>query len=118
MDVNLLGMYGTKLVHYSSKPEKSILHLLTYQTTLIMEPGELADFAKGHRFLTNSTSRIIVLNPGDYYLAPEGDYFQIFMPVDVVSKVISVGAGYWAKARTYRRITCSSYLPTFERETI
>lgn len=74
MNVKLLGMNGTDLLHYSSEPEKAIIHIMAYGTpTLIMEPGELADFAQGHKLLTNSNAKIVILNEEDYYLAPEGD---------------------------------------------
>ena len=40
MNVKLLGMTGTELVHYSSEPEKAIIHVMSYgNPTLIMEPG-------------------------------------------------------------------------------
>lgn len=84
MNVKLLGMSGTELLHYSSEPEKAIIHLMTYGTPiLIMEPGELADFAQGHKLLTNSNAEIVILNEHESYFAPEGDYFHIFLPVTI-----------------------------------
>lgn len=66
MNVKLLGMSGTDLLHYSSEPEKAIIHLMAYGTpTLIMEPGELADFAQGHKLLTNSNAKIVILGEHD-----------------------------------------------------
>lgn len=60
MNVKLLGMNGTDLLHYSSVPEKAIIHVMSYgDSTLIMEPGELADFAQGHKLLTNSNAKIV-----------------------------------------------------------
>lgn len=86
MNVKLLGMSGTDLLHYSSVPEKAITHVMSYgTTTLIMEPGELANFAQGHKLLTNSNAEIVILNEHDYYLAPEGDYFHIFLPIEVIT---------------------------------
>lgn len=102
MNVKLLGMSGTDLLHYSSEPEKAIVHLMTYGTsTLIMEPGELADFAQGHKLLTNSNAEIVILNEGDSYLAPEGDYLHIFLPVKVRTSVVKEGSSF----RTIRFIT-------------
>ena len=92
MNVKLLGMTGTDLLHYSSVPEKAIIHIMTYgNPTLIMEPGELADFAKGHKLLTNSKAGVFILNEGDSYIAPEGDYFHIFLPVKVRASVVLEG---------------------------
>lgn len=112
MNVKLLGMNGTDLLHYSSEPEKAIIHIMTYGTsTLIMEPGELADFAQGHKLLTNSNVEIVILNEGDSYIAPEGDYFHIFLPVKVrTSKVIEGDS-----LRSIRIITkASSYLTAYK----
>lgn len=92
MNVKLLGMKGTDLLHYSSEPEKAIIHIMTYGTpTLIMEPGELADFAQGHKLLTNSNAEIVILSEEDSYFAPEGDYFHIFLPVKVRTSVVLEG---------------------------
>lgn len=92
MNVKLLGMKGTDLLHYSSEPEKAIIHIMTYGTpTLIMEPGELADFAQGHKLLVNSNAEVFILNEGDSYIAPEGDYFHIFLPVKVRTSVVLEG---------------------------
>lgn len=97
MDVKLLGMSGTDLLHYSSEPEKAIIHVMTYGTpTLIMEPGELADFAQGHKLLTNSNAEIVVLSDGDSYLASEGDYFHIFLPVKVRTSMVREGNSFRA----------------------
>lgn len=80
MDVKLLGMRGTDLLHYSSEPEKTIIHIMTYGTsTLIMEPGELADFAQGHKLLTNSNAEIVILQNGESVLLPLGDYAHVFI---------------------------------------
>ena len=92
MNVKLLGMKGTDLLHYSSEPEKAIIHIMTYgTTTLIMEPGELADFARGHKLLVNSNAEIVILNEGDSYLAPEGDYFHILLPIRIKTSVVLEG---------------------------
>lgn len=80
MNVKLLGMKGTDLLHYSSEPEKAIIHIMTYgTTTLIMEPGELADFAQGHKLLTNSNAEIVILQNGESVFIPFGDYAHVFI---------------------------------------
>lgn len=80
MNVKLLGMKGTDLLHYSSEPEKTIIHIMTYGTsTLIMEPGELADFAQGHKLLTNSSAEIVILQNGKSVFIPLGDYAHVFI---------------------------------------
>lgn len=95
MNVKLLGMSGTDLLHYSSEPEKAIIHVLSYgNPTLIMEPGGLADFAQGHKLLTNSNAEIFILNDEDSYLAPEGDYFHIFLPVEVRTSMVREGNSF------------------------
>lgn len=112
MNVKLLGMSGTDLLHYSSEPEKAIIHLMTYgNPTLIMEPGELADFAQGHKLLTNSNSEIVILNEEGSYLAPEGDYFHIFLPVKIRTSMVREGNSF----RTIRIITkAPSYLTAYK----
>lgn len=112
MDVKLLGMKGTDLLHYSSEPEKAIVHIMTYGTpTLIMEPGELADFAQGHKLLTNSNAEIVILNGEDSYFAPDGDYFHIFLPVNVRTSVVREGNSF----QSIRIITkAPSYLPAYK----
>lgn len=83
MNVKLLGMTGTELVHYSSEPEKAIIHLMCYGSpTLIMEPGELLDFAQGHKLLTNSNAEIVILGEEPCYIEI-GDNAIILPPVDV-----------------------------------
>ena len=95
MNVKLLGMYGIDLLHYSSEPEKAIIHVMAYGTsTLIMEPGELADFAHGHKLLTNSNAEIVILNEGDSYTASEGDYFHIFLPVTIRTSMVKEGNSF------------------------
>ena len=80
MNVKLLGMTGTDLLHYSSVPEKAIIHIMAYGTsTLIMEPGELADFAQGHKLLTNSNAEIVILQNGESVFIPYGDYAHVFI---------------------------------------
>lgn len=108
MNVKLLGMSGTDLLHYSSEPEEAIIHPMTFGTsTLIMEPGELADFAQGHKLFTNSNAEIVILNEGYNYLAPEGDYFHIFLPVEVITSRVWEGNSFGSiriitKAPSYR----------------
>lgn len=80
MNVKLLGMKGTDLLHYSSEPERAIIHVMTYgNTTLIMEPGELADFARGHKLLTNSNAKIVILQNGESVFILLGDYAHVFI---------------------------------------
>lgn len=108
MNVKLLGMSGTSLLHYSSEPEKAIIHIMTYGTpTLIMEPGELLDFALGHKLLTNSNAEIVILNEHDSYLAPDEEYFYIFLPVTVRTSMVREGKSFRtirfiSKAPSYR----------------
>lgn len=80
MNVKLLGMKGKDLLHYSSEPEKAIIHLLSYGTsTLIMEPGELADFTQGHKLLTNSNAEIVILQNGESASVLLGEYAHVFI---------------------------------------
>lgn len=112
MNVKLLGISGRDLLHYSSEPEKANIHLMTYgNSTLIMEPGELADFAQGHKLLTNSNAEIVILGEHDCHLAPEGDYFHILLPVSVRASVVKEGNSF----RTIRFITkVPSYLTAYK----
>lgn len=80
MNVKLLGMRGTDLLHYSSEPEKAIIHIMSYSnSTLIMEPGELADLAQGHKLLTNSNAEIVILQNGESAFILLGDYAHVFI---------------------------------------
>ena len=80
MNVKPLSMSGTDLLHYSSEPEKVIVHLMSYgNSTLIMEPGELADFAQGHKLLTNSNAEIVILQNGESAFIPLDDYAFVFI---------------------------------------
>lgn len=80
MNVKLLGMRGTALLHYSSEPEKAIIHILSCgNSTLIMEPGELADFAQGHKLLTNSNAKIVILQNDESAIIPLDDYAFVFI---------------------------------------
>lgn len=80
MDVKLLSMRGTDLLHYSSEPEKAITYLMSYgNNTLIMEPGELADFAQGHKLLVNSNAEIVILQNDESVFIPLGDYAFVFI---------------------------------------
>lgn len=108
MNVKLLGMTGTDLLHYSSEPEKAIIHIMTHgSSTLIMEPGELADFAQGHKLLTNSNAEIVILNKEGSYIAPEGDYFHIFLPVTVKTSMVKEGSSF----RSIRILESGKTLP-------
>lgn len=80
MNVKLLGMSGTDLLHYSSEPEKAITYLMSHdKPTLIMEPGELADFAQGHKLLTNGSAEIVILQNGESVFILLGDYAFVFI---------------------------------------
>lgn len=73
-------MRGTDLLHYSSEPEKAIIHIMAHdKPTLIMEPGELADFAQGHKLLTNSNAEIVILQNGESSFILLGDYAFVFI---------------------------------------
>ena len=119
MNVKLLGMTGTELQHYSSEPEKAIIHAMSYAySTLIMEPGELLDFAQGHKLLTNSNAEIVILNEDDSYIAPESDYFLIFLPVRVRTSMVREDKSFRTvriitKAPSYREDS-SSYLTAYK----
>lgn len=109
MSVRLLSVRGTNLTYYPYEPEEVIVHAMTYENpTLIMEPGELADFAQGHKFITNSNAEIVILNDGESYIAPEGKYFHIFLPVKVGVSMVWEGKSFVSvrnisKAPSYRR---------------
>ena len=78
-----------------------------------MEPGELADFAQGHKLLVNSLAKIIILTKDDYYLARERDYFHIFLPVCISEQKVHTGAGYWKKTTPVRKLS-PSYLTAYK----
>lgn len=102
MNIRYLGERGSDVVYYYSEPEKAIIHIMAYGTsTLIMEPGELADFAQGHKLLVNSNAEIVILNEKDCYIASEGDYFHIFLLVKVRTSMVREGNSF----RSIRIIT-------------
>ena len=114
MSITLLGGFGTSKRPFAFEPEEAIPFLLTLpDSILLMEPGELADFALGHKLLTNSQSTIIILQEDDYYLAPECECYYIFFPANIAEQTISMGSGYWKKTNKVRRITRSSYLAAY-----
>lgn len=108
MNIRYLGERGSDVVYYQSEPEKAVILVMSYDSyTLIMEPGELADFAQGHKLLTNSNTEIAILNGEDNYLAPEGNCFHIFLPVDVRTSMVREGSSFSTiriitKAPSYR----------------
>lgn len=80
MSVRLLSVRGTDLMHYHFEPEKVIVHAMAYENpTLIMEPGELADFAQGHKLLANSNTEIVILQNGESVFIPLGEYAHVFI---------------------------------------
>lgn len=112
MNIRYLGERGSDVVYYHSEPEKAVILVMSYDSyTLIMEPGELADFAQGHKLLTNSNTEIVIFNEGDSYLAPEGDCFHIFLPVEVRTSMVREGNSF----STIRFITkAPSYLTAYK----
>lgn len=105
MQVRMLRMNGTVLVHYSSIPEKAIQWLTNYPSTIIMEPGELADFARGHQLMTNGLAKIVILQNDESISIPEGEYAYITIP-DVVVKMVNTKPGSYQNnsyVRTIRR---------------
>lgn len=116
MSVTLLGGYGTSKRPFPCEPEEAIVSLLNSPLSiLLMEPGELADFALGHKLLTNSQSTIVILQEDDYYLAPECKIFHIFFPANIAEQTIHMGSGYWKKTNKVRHITRSSYLTAYRQ---
>ena len=99
----LLGMYHTDLQPYSSEPEKDILNLLRSNTVLLMEKGELADYALGHKFIMNSSAEIVIMKDGDTHICPEGEYAHVFFPDAEVTETFyqsNHGSSYsFSKAR-------------------
>lgn len=78
MNVLFLPLYDTKLSHYSNNPETAIDWLLQYDSHLVMEPGELADYAKGAILILNSEARVTIHEPGDKLIVPEGESVFLF----------------------------------------
>lgn len=102
MNFSYLGERGADLVDYQSEPQKAVILIMSYDSyTIIMEPGELADFVQGHKLLTNSDTKIVTLNDEDCYIAPEGECFHIFLPVEVRTSMVREGNTF----RTVRIIT-------------
>lgn len=119
MNIRYLGERGSDVVYYCSEPEKAVILAMSYDSyTLIMEPGELADFARGHKLLTNSNTEIVILNEQESYFAPEGDCFHIFLPVTVrTTRIIEDGflktIRIITKTPSYREDS-SSYLTAYK----
>ena len=84
MNFKYLGERGTDLVDYSSDLDKAVILIMSFDYyTIILEPGELADFVQGHKLLTNSNTKIVILKEGDSYSALEGECCHIFFPATV-----------------------------------
>lgn len=98
MTVRLLLAQGTNLTHYSSHEETAITWILQYGIgCLLMEPGELVDFAQGHKLLTNSEAKIVILQPGESHFVKDGDYAYIFFDDAKVKTCTSeANGGYWS----------------------
>lgn len=109
MTIKVLLWNGDGLVDLPYNPEEHILSLLKKNTEdvhLIMEPGELADYAQGQKFLMDSPADIIFLNKGEQLIAPQGKVYHIFIPVKVsmVTSEIKVGYNYWREVQPIRKI--------------
>ena len=82
MKVLFLPMYDNELSHYSDNPKETIDWLLRYDSHLIMEPGELADYARGAILLLNSEAKITVIEPDISVKVPYGESaFLFFEPI-------------------------------------
>lgn len=78
MKVLFLPMYDNQLSHYSDNPKETIDWLLRYDSHLVMEPGELADYARGAIFLLNSEAKVTIHQHGDRLIVPEGESVFLF----------------------------------------
>lgn len=78
MKVLFLPMYDNKLFHYGVNPKETIDWILKYDSHLIMEPGELADYARGCLLMLNSEAKVTVLEPGNSIRIPYGDSAFLF----------------------------------------
>lgn len=78
MKVLFLPMYGNQLNHYSDNPKETIDWLLRYDSHLVMEPGELADYARGAVLLLNSEAKITVIEPDISVKVPYGESAFLF----------------------------------------
>lgn len=78
MKVLFLPMYDDNLSHYDSDPYATIEWLLRYDSHLLMKPGELSDYAQGHKLMVNSEATITVLNQDEKVAIPQGDSVFIF----------------------------------------
>lgn len=78
MKVLFLPMYGNQLNHYSDNPKETIDWLLRYDSHLVMEPRELADYARGAVLLINSEAKVTVIEPDTSVKIPYGDSAFLF----------------------------------------
>ena len=82
MKVLFLPMYDNQLSHYSDNPKETIDWLLRYDSHLVMEPGELADYARGAILLLNSEAKVTVIEPDTSVAIPLGESaFLFFEPI-------------------------------------
>ena len=94
MKVLFLPMYDDVLHHYGSNPYESIDWLLRYDSHLLMEPGELADYAQGHKLLTNSEATITIMEPDNSVRIPYGESaFLFFEPTISMGMVQFIDSG-------------------------
>lgn len=78
MIVLFLPMYDNELYHYSDNPKETIDWLLRYDSHLVMEPGELADYARGAILLLNSEAKVTVLESDVSLRIPYGENAFLF----------------------------------------
>lgn len=102
MGVKYLSREGTDLQVYSHKPVDVITNHMHFRNlTLIMEPGELLDFAQGHKLLTNGSVGIVILKEEGDALHVYDGHFLIFTPVTVRTSMVREGKSF----RSIRIIT-------------
>lgn len=93
MKVLFLPMYDNKLSHYSDNPKETIDWLLKYDSHLVMEPGELADYARGCLLMLNSEAKITVLEPDRPTVIPHGESAFLFFEATI--SLGSLTMKYW-----------------------
>lgn len=87
MKVLFLPMYDNQLSHYRDNPKETIDWLLRYDSHLVVEPGELADYAIGAILLLNSEAKITVIEPDISVKVPYGESALLFFE-PIVSEML------------------------------
>lgn len=103
MKVLFLPMYDNQLNHYSDNPKETIDWLLRYDSHLVMEPGELADYARGALHLLNSEAKVTVIEPDASVAIPLGESAFLFLEPNLSGGIIShtvKGSSGFKKVRT------------------